>query len=251
MGGQHINQGYGGIFHVVYDTIDFCNDIVIEHLKDDGDDQTEYRGQKGHLDIPGDQGGTQVTDSGDFLEGHDHPDHRTHEPEHGRSGDEQGQPGNVLLKLAHLYAPIGDNGLFCGFQSFFRSFKTLVKDGGNGPLGGPADLLGGFNPTGGQGVLNALLQFFGVGGCHVQIDDPFNGNGQSQNQTEQNNPHEGRSPLDELFLQHLGETFVFGGGGLFLNHSRGSSCGTHDKHSGSSQTREYFFHFVQNLNLVS
>src|SRR5690606_17619420 len=40
VGGQHINQGNGGVFHVVYDTIDFRDDIVIENLKDDGNDQT-------------------------------------------------------------------------------------------------------------------------------------------------------------------------------------------------------------------
>src|SRR5690606_22524983 len=70
VGGQHINQGNGGVFHVVYDTIDFRDDIVIENLKDDGHDQTEYRGQKGYLNVPCDQGSTEVTYGCNFLEGH-------------------------------------------------------------------------------------------------------------------------------------------------------------------------------------
>src|SRR5690606_2809339 len=129
------------------DTIDFCDDIVIEYLKDDGNDQTEYRGQKCYLNVPCDQGSTKVTNSCNFLEGHDHPDYRSHEPKHGRNGDKEGQPGYVLLQLAHLYPSVGDNGLFGGIQSFSGPFKTLVEDGGNGPLGVSADLFGRFDAS--------------------------------------------------------------------------------------------------------
>src|SRR5690606_15951015 len=166
------------------DTIDFCNDIVVEHLKDDGHDKTEYRGQKGHLDVTGDQRGAKVTHSGNLLEGHDHPDYRSHEPKHGRSGDKKGQPGDVLFQLSHLDTPIGNNGLFGSLQAIGRPFKALVEDGSNGALGVPADLFGRFNTSGGQGILYFLLQFFGIGGGHVQIDDSLDGNGQAQDQTQ-------------------------------------------------------------------
>jgi hypothetical protein len=40
---QHIDQHDRGILHVVYNTVDLGDDIVVKDLKDDRGNQTEYR----------------------------------------------------------------------------------------------------------------------------------------------------------------------------------------------------------------
>jgi hypothetical protein len=112
VGGHDVYQGDGSIFHSVDDTVDLVNDVVIQDLKDNGNNETEYRGKEGYLNTTSYYCWRKITYRFDTVEGLDHTYYRTHEPKHGCNGDKESDPNETTLEEAHLNGTVRNNGLF-------------------------------------------------------------------------------------------------------------------------------------------
>ena len=81
----------------------------------------------------------------------------------------------------------------------------MVEDGRHWASGVAANFFGSFFAAFAQRLFDALNQLRGVGGRHVQVDDALDGQGQTEDQTNQNERHKRRTALDEVLFHGLVE----------------------------------------------
>ena len=91
--------------------------------------------------------------------------------------------------------------------------ETLGEDAGHRTAGVLAELFGTFNVTTLHLLFDTGEKFLGVAVSHGQINDSLNGDGHTEEEDDQHDAHEGRTTVDELFLDGLTEGHrAFSGG---------------------------------------
>ena len=81
----------------------------------------------------------------------------------------------------------------------------MVEDGRYWASGVAANFFGSFFAAVAQRLFYAFNQLRRVGGRHVQVDDALDGQGQTEDQTNQYERHERCTALDEVLLHGLVE----------------------------------------------
>ena len=171
-----------------------------------------------------DDGRADITGDLDVIEGLHHSDDGAEESEGRSQGDEQADPGEVVLEAGHLDATVAGDGFLNILQTLVDTVETLVEDAGHGATGVAAEFLGGLIVAGFHVVLDTTEEFFDVGGGHVQIEDALNHEGHTENKAEEHGGHPACTTLDVLLFEYLVERLgcLLGGSGGFLSGSNGT-----------------------------
>ena len=115
--GEEVEQRDGRFLHLTRDVFNLGEDVVVEHLQNEGYDDAEDGGDEGHLHARGHDGGADVAGELYLVEGHHHADHRAQEAERGGHGDEKRDPRAAFLEIGGLHRAVAHHRTLDVFQT--------------------------------------------------------------------------------------------------------------------------------------